>query len=159
MRRDAVDRALLAALENNARLTTAELARRLGLARSTVTERMARLERDGVILGYAAIVSPQPDDPATQAIVSLGCDRRQVAAVVAGLRALPEVSSCHAVTGSHALTCFVDLPRPEDLDALIGEIAALRGVTSVETTLVLATKFDRGPGRMTGARGRLAVVA
>lgn len=141
--RDAVDRELVGLLEEDARASAAELSRRVGLARSTVHERIARLERDGVITGYSAIVTPDPDNELARAMMFVSTSQRHGKSVVLALKRYPEVRSCHSVSGPHDLVCYVELPCLEDLDALIDEIATLPHVDNVQSTIILATKFDR----------------
>lgn len=140
--KDALDRNLIALLERDARAPTASLARRLGVARTTIKERIARLEREGVIQGYAAIICPEAETPTLRAMVMIACQRVQVSHLVHRLRQFPEVSECHSVTGPHDLMCQVEVPQAEDLDALIHEIAQIDGVGAIDTTIVLATKFE-----------------
>lgn len=139
---DPTDRRLIAQLEDNARISATELARRTGLARSTVHERIARLERDGIILGYSAIVAPQQDN-IVRAILALSINQRQIQSVIARLRELPEIRSCHSSGGRHHLMCQVKAPTLDDLDALVDEIGAIPHVDAVDSSVLLATKFDR----------------
>jgi len=139
---DALDRSLIALLEWNAREPIARLARRLGVARTTVNERIARLERDGVIQGYCAIIRRDTDRQLLQAKVMISCQRALLSRLVMRLRQFPEVSDCASITGPHDLMCSVSVPQAEDLDALADEIAEIEGVCGVDTTIVLATKFE-----------------
>ena len=139
---DALDRSLISLLERDAREPTARLARRLGVARTTVNERIARLEREGVIQGYCAIIRRDADIQQLQAKVMISCKRALLSRLVLRLRQLPEVSDCASITGPHDLMCSVSVPQAEDLDALVDEIAQISGVCSVDTTIVLATKFE-----------------
>ena len=157
--RDQIDRKLVALLEENARLSATELAKRLGLARSTVHERMTRLERDGVIMGYAAIVPPARDDEINRALIFVRTRQRHGLAVVASLKTFPEVRSCHSVCGPSDLVCQVEAPCLEDLDALIDEIAQLSNVEHIESTIIMATKFDRMANQRDRPQRHLAPVA
>lgn len=144
MRRlDAIDRNLLALLQDDARLATSELARRIGTARTTVSERVARLEREGRILGYTAVVADDQPLLETRAMLNLTCNRAACHSIVAALKTYPEIEECLSVTGSYDLFCMVRTPHQEDLDALIDEIAALQGVDSVDATIAMASKFHR----------------
>jgi DNA-binding Lrp family transcriptional regulator len=75
---DSIDRNLVSILEENARLPASELARRVGLARSSVQERIGRLERRGVILGYRAIVRRTKDDNSISAYLFITASQRIV---------------------------------------------------------------------------------
>ena len=139
--RDALDRNLIAMLERDAREPTSSLARRLGVARTTVKERIARLERDGIIEGYSAIIRLDMDDQPVKAMMFISCERSKLDQIIGQLRYLPEVSQCMTVSGQHDLLCTVEVPQNEDIDALLDEIASYRGVTAIDTTIVLSTKF------------------
>jgi DNA-binding Lrp family transcriptional regulator len=147
-KRDSIDRNLIALLEEDARISTSEIARRLGVARSTINERMARLEREGVIMGYCAIIRPEEDVQEMRAMVSLRCERIACRAIINELRAFPEIDECVSVTGEDDLMCLVRTPCAEDLDALVDDISQISGVKSVGATIMLASKFTRR-GRVT----------
>ncbi|MEM9395355.1 MAG: Lrp/AsnC family transcriptional regulator [Pseudomonadota bacterium] len=140
---DAIDRNLLALLQDDARLATSELARRVGTARTTVSERVARLEREGRILGYTALVAEEAEVLETRALLNLTCDRACCRTIVAALQRFPEIEECLSVTGGYDLMCMVRTPHQEDLDALVDDISVLPGVNSVDTTIALASKFRR----------------
>ena len=69
--RDDVDRQLIGLLLANGRASATELAKKLGIGRTTVHERIARLEKSGLISGYSAILSQDPFGETTQAMVML----------------------------------------------------------------------------------------
>lgn len=144
---DPIDRKLIAQLEDNARISATELARRLGLARSTIHERIARLERDGIILGYSAITLRSQNDDMIRALLFLRVEQRYMRSVVTALMGFPELNCCHSVGGIHHLVCQTEVPQLDDLDALIDEIGRLPYVERVESSVILATKFDRAVGR------------
>src|SRR4051794_29400452 len=120
------DRELLALLAEDARMPLTGLARRLGVARSTVQQRLARLEADGVIAGYSVRLGPAA--PAgVRAHVSLVVEARGAESIVGTLSSWEEVRAVYAVSGQHDLVVLVRAPTPDDLDALIDRIAALDG--------------------------------
>ena len=141
--KDEIDRRLVTLLQADARASTSALARRLGVARSTVHERIARLEKSGVITGYAAILSRNPSDENSQALVMLSVNQQKSREVVDRLNTFPEIKLALAVSGEHDLFLSVEAPRLEDLDALLDEIAVIPGVERTKSWIVLARKFDR----------------
>ncbi|MCB2099498.1 MAG: Lrp/AsnC family transcriptional regulator [Rhodobacterales bacterium] len=141
--RDDLDRRLVALLQTDARAATSTLAKRLGVARSTVHERIRRLERTGLITGYSVVLSRNPAVERVQALVLLAVQQQRSRAVVARLEGYPEITVCLAINGEFDLFLSVETPRLEDLDAVLDEIAALPGVERSKSSIVLARKFDR----------------
>src|ERR1700752_1866130 len=88
---DDLDEHLLAKLRENARAPVAELARTLGLSRTTVQSRLARLERTGVIAGYAVKLSETYQSGRVHAFVMLAVEPKQAAAVTSAMKRLPGV--------------------------------------------------------------------
>ena len=79
---DAIDRKLIALLQADARASATALARDAGLSRTAIQERMARLERAGVILGYTVRLVERPRPPVTRALLSLRIRTRPCASVL-----------------------------------------------------------------------------
>ena len=143
--RDDLDRRLVALLRANARESTTSLAKKLGLARSTVQERIARLERSGVITGYAAVLGQDPGEESVEALVLLAVDQPRTRQIIERLGDYPEITLCLAINGAFDLFLTVQAPRLEDLDVILDELAAIPGVRRSETSIVLGRKFDRRP--------------
>jgi len=101
---DSVNRQLIAALQLDARLSLAELGRRVGLTAPAVAERLARLEEAGVIRGYHADVDPRALGLELSVVLRIRPAARMIAKVAQLACATPEVIECHRVTGED---CFV----------------------------------------------------
>ena len=140
---DDLDEHLLDRLRENARAPVAELARALGLSRTTIQSRLSRLERIGVIAGYSVRLSEGRDAAPIHAHVMLSVEPKQVAAVVAALKRLPAVRRLQSVSGPCDMVAAVEAPNVSALDALIGEIGEIAGVERASSALVMATKFER----------------
>ena len=140
---DETDRKLLAALSENARRSTTELGRRLGLSRTTVQSRIERLERRGVVLGYTARLSGEYVAGAVRAHVMITVRPKEARAVEAALRAIPEVRVLQTVSGSFDMVAQVVAASTPEMDELVDAIGALPGVERTTTSIVLSTKFDR----------------
>ncbi len=140
---DSVDRNLLSMLEENARMTASELARRVGLARSSVQERIERLERRGVILGYRAIVGRREIDQSVSAYIFISTALRATQRLFAVLRGYPEISTADAISGPANILCRVNVNFLEDLEALIEELARIEEIESVTYSVVLSNKINR----------------
>jgi DNA-binding Lrp family transcriptional regulator len=137
------DSELLALLRANAREPTASLARKLGLARSTVQERIARLERDGTIAGYTVRLADGADAKRLRAVVMISCDPKQADRVTAELRKMPEVRSLSAVAGAYDLIATVESDTASRVDALLDRIGRTSGVARTVSSIVLSEKFSR----------------
>jgi len=140
---DALDQQLLSLLQANARVGTAELARRLGLARTTVVARIARLEREGVVAGYGVRLGQRLAGSAVRAWCALRVLPKAGPAVLQMLQALPQVEEVSAVSGPFDYLAFLRCTSHEQLDGLLDRIGQLDGVQNTQTSIVLSRKIDR----------------
>ena len=136
------DAKLIALLRANAREPTASLARKLGLARSTVQERIARLEREGTIKGYTVKLSEDAIGH-LKAVVMISTDPKQADRVGAELKKLTEVRTLAAVSGASDLIATVEVESPARLDAALDRIGRIHGVARTVSSIVLSEKFSR----------------
>ncbi|KQO79482.1 Lrp/AsnC family transcriptional regulator [Agrobacterium sp. BA1120] len=137
------DRALLSLLGDNARMPVAELARKLGLSRTTVQARIERLEADGVISGYGIKLSDAYLSGLVRAHVLITIAPKALAGVTAALAAIKEVTTLHSVSGSFDLIAILTAPSIADLDRLIDGIGALDGVERTLSSVILSTRISR----------------
>ena len=110
---DDIDRRIVSALQADGRLPMVELAERVGLSATPCQRRVKRLEEEGVIGRYAALVSPLSLGLALQALVQVTLDdhsEKTVEAFEAAIRARPEVVACYAVTGDMDFLLHVQTP-------------------------------------------------
>jgi Lrp/AsnC family leucine-responsive transcriptional regulator len=99
---DAIDRKIIAALQAEGRLPIVDLADKVGLSPTPCQRRVKRLEEEGLIVRYAALVSPAAMGVGLQALVEVTLEdhsEKTVEAFEASIRARPEVVACYAVTG------------------------------------------------------------
>ncbi len=142
-RLDDTDQALLALLRENARASTAELARRLGLSRTTVQSRVEGLQRRRVIAGYTITVPDELEASLVRSHVLITLVPKQAAAIESALRKIPEVRVLHSVSGPFDLIAVVAAQSIGELDTLIDRIGALDGVERTTSAIVLSTRFQR----------------
>ncbi len=140
--RDA-DTRLIDLLRANAREPTASLARKLGLARSTVQERIAKLQRDGIIKGYTVRLSDHSEANRLRAVVMISTDPKQADRVSVELKKMPEVRSLAALSGSYDLVAMVETDTPARVDALLDRIGRAPGVARTVSSIILSEKFVR----------------
>src|SRR6202048_2380298 len=96
---DPIDEKLLLALRENARASTARLARLVGRSRTSVQSRVERLEKQGVILGYGVRLAPEHGRGAVRAHVMIKVGPKETRAVTAALRSIDHVRVLHSVSG------------------------------------------------------------
>ena len=137
-----MDRRLIAELSADARLTQVALAARGGLSRSAVQERIKRLEREGVILGYTLRLGLDSKPGARAYLLVKGSGPSHERAVRT-LEAFPEVRVADSGGGDIDLVLQLEGERLEDLNRVRDEVARLPGVASTQTLLVMSPRFDR----------------
>lgn len=137
------DHDLIALLRENARASTAELARRLDVSRTTVQSRIERLEARGIITGYGVRLSPEHEKGLVRAHVLLTVTPKHANQVVHDLKALAQVRTLHSVSGSFDMIVIVESPSISDLDTLLDRIGAMEGVERTLSSIVLSTRIDR----------------
>jgi Lrp/AsnC family leucine-responsive transcriptional regulator len=137
---DSFGRKLLDELQANARLSTAELARRIGLSPTATAERMRQLEESGVVQGYSARIDPEALGLSVQAFVRISSSGPNYHRLLDYLRTLEEVRACHHLTGGDDFLLDVAVLDLAHLEALI---EALLPYGSPVTSLVLSTPIER----------------
>lgn len=141
--RDDTDRQLLALLQANARESTANLARRLGLARTTVLARLNRLQHSGVIVGYTVRLGQDEHDTSLQAYVGIAVSPKAGRTVEKRLARMPELRQLSTTSGEMDYMAVLRAPSTAALDALLDEIGDIDGVVRTTTAIVLARRIDR----------------
>jgi DNA-binding Lrp family transcriptional regulator len=140
---DAIDEKLLAALRENGRASTAQLARLVGRSRTSVQSRIERLEKQGIIMGFGVLLAPEHDLGAVRAHVMIKVGPKESRAVTAALRAIPQVRLLHSVSGDVDLIAVAATASVAEMDQVIDGIGALEGVERTTSSIILSTKFDR----------------
>lgn len=143
MKLTAADEQLLSVLRENARASTAEIARQLRLSRTTVQSRIDRLERQGVITGYTVRVADDYEAGRIRAHIFVTVLPKQMPTVVAALRAMPGVRSLHSVSGASDLIAMGVAPSVGEMDELTDRIGSIEGVERTTSSIILSTKFER----------------
>jgi DNA-binding Lrp family transcriptional regulator len=138
-----IDEKLIAALRENGRASTAELARLVGRSRSSVQSRIERLERTGVIAGYTARIAPEHGLGAVRAHVMIKVGPKEARAVSAALESIGRVRMLHSVSGEVDLIAIAATATVAEMDRVIDQIGALTGVERTTSLIILSTKFDR----------------
>jgi DNA-binding Lrp family transcriptional regulator len=140
---DALDRELIRLLQANARESSANLARKLGVARTTVVARLSRLEAAGVIVGYTTRLGSEAAERGVQAFVGITVQPRAGREVVARLGRFPELRQLASVSGEFDYMAVLRAESTARLDALLDEIGDIEGVLKTTSSVVLALRVDR----------------
>lgn len=138
----AKDRDLLDLLQADARAPVSELARKLGLSRTTVQDRLRRLEGQGVIVGYGLRLA-ESSAPGLSAWVSISVEARQQLAVAKVLAQIAAIELLQAVSGKVDFVALLRAPSAGEMDDVLDAITLLPGVKAIETAVILSTKLDR----------------
>jgi Lrp/AsnC family leucine-responsive transcriptional regulator len=138
---DATDLRLLGELQADARLSLAELGRRVGLSPPAVADRVQRLERGGAITGYHARVDPRALGYALGVVIRIRPAPRELRKVAELARATPEILECHRLTGED---CFIMRAAVRDVEHLEEVIDRFVNYGQTTTSIVQSTPV---PGR------------
>jgi Lrp/AsnC family leucine-responsive transcriptional regulator len=122
--------ALLGELQSDARLSLAELGRRVGLSPPAVAERLQRLERDGVVRGYRAELDPAALGYGLSAVIRVRPAPRQLHKVADVARGAPEVVECHRITGEDCYLLKAHVRSMTHLEELLDELAPFGQTTT-----------------------------
>lgn len=136
---DDTDRTLIRLLRDDARLSLSALAAAAGVSRGTVQNRLARLQKDGIILGYTLRLREEAGG-AVRAVMLAAVTGTRLTAVVRALRGLPEVASVHTTNGRWDLVVSLAAPSLERFDDALRRIRLIEGVNATETSLLLSDR-------------------
>ena len=136
---DNTDRQLLALLRDNARTSVAAMAKALGVARGTVQNRLARLETDGVIVGYTVRLKREAEDQRIRALMTVAVDGNRTDEVLKALRGDPAVCALHTTNGRWDIVAELRTDNLEAVDRVLGRIRLIDGISTTETSLLLST--------------------
>jgi Lrp/AsnC family leucine-responsive transcriptional regulator len=129
---DPINRRILQELQTDARLTRAELSRRVNLSAPAVTERVQRLERAGVITGYRADVDPKALGFPLAVVVRVSPATQQLQRIPEIARQTPEVVECHRITGEDCFFLKLHLRSIDDLEEILDRFTPFgRTTTSI----------------------------
>ena len=135
---DQTDRALIGELQKDARLSLAELGRRVGLSAPSVADRMRRLEDAGVILGYRAEVDPRALGYELSAVLRVRPDARQLPKLAKIATDTPEVTECQRVTGDDCYVMKLHVRDVEHLEEVLDRFTPFGRTT---TSIVQSAPF------------------
>jgi DNA-binding Lrp family transcriptional regulator len=141
---DAIDNKIVTLLRENARRSFKDIGKHVHLSPPAVKRRVDRLERDGVIRGYTAVIDPPAAGWHAEAFVDLYCEGRMAGeAVKRAVEKEPGVAAAHTVAGEASAILHVMAKDTQDLEAVLERIRSTDGITRTVTEVVLSTLFQR----------------
>lgn len=141
---DEMDSRLVAALRADARAPLSDLAVQLGLSRTTVRNRIERLRRLGVILGFSVVLKQDTGADAVRALMMIGIEGRGSDRIKRQILGQPEARAVHSTTGRWDVIVELGAQSLDALDRVLDRIRGFEGVSTSETSLLFST---RHPGR------------
>lgn len=142
---DDIDRTILRILENDARTSLTDLAKRTDLSRNAVRQRIERMERQGIIAGYTIRYGDgrAPSSFITAFLFVTRHDRMRGGDVLAAIRQIPDVTLCHVLSGENDLLLRIDVLSQERVKAIWDQLSALSGVKDICTCFSLSQLIDK----------------
>ena len=136
---DDTDRRLIALLRQDARMSAATLAARLGVSRGTVTNRLRKLEDERIIVGYTVRLRPDAEPNQIRAWMGVRVEGNQTRSVVALLLGEPGVAALHDTNGRWDLLAELRADSLAELAQVLERIRLIKGIAATETSMLLAT--------------------
>ena len=136
---DDIDRKLIGLLRDNARTSVASLAKSLKVARGTVQNRLAKLERDGTIAGYTIRVRPKVDEQRIVALMTIAVEGNRLDLVLRTLRGDPSIVTLYTTNGRWDLVAEIRADSLQSFDQVLSRIRLVEGIAGTETSLLLST--------------------
>ena len=134
---------LITVLKEDVRATVSEIARKLNVSRATVQARIAKLEKEGVILGYTLVLGKDYLNQYISAHIAIAAEQKNASIVSSGLMKVEQVSAVHAISGEYDMIAVIHARSTEQLSHLIDMIGDLPGVVRTNTSVILETKDKR----------------
>ncbi|MEN3372073.1 Lrp/AsnC family transcriptional regulator [Dechloromonas sp. ZS-1] len=136
---DSLDQQLIAQLRHNARQSVATLAHKLKVSRGTITNRLARLEAEGIITGYTVQLRPDSQPNEIRAWMSIAVSGNETRSVIASLLGEPGVARLYDTNGRWDLLAELRAENLKELSDILERIRLIRSIQTTETSLHLAT--------------------
>lgn len=140
---DITDKKLIDVLRQNARISLSALSRVMGLSRSTVQDRITKLEQKGIIAGYTVRLGADYAGREVRAQVMLKISPRAQDEIVAFCRRHTAITRLYTISGEFDLIAHLRAESTIALDQVLDDIGRIKGVERTQTSVLLSTKFER----------------
>ncbi|MDC1510152.1 Lrp/AsnC family transcriptional regulator [Oceanospirillaceae bacterium] len=138
---DSKDQSIISLLQKDGRMSVKDIAKAIGLTRTTVTKRMERLEASGVITGYSAVVRKDFFDKKIRGWVMINTIPNLEEAAISAMKMIPEVSRIYTTNGRWDLAVAIWAADLESFDAALTKIRQVDGIENTETNLLLSSRI------------------
>jgi len=138
---DSKNQSIISLLQKDGRMSVKDIAKAMGLTRTTVTKRMERLEASGVITGYSAVVRKDFFDKKIRGWVMINTIPNLEEAAISAMKMIPEVSRIYTTNGRWDLAVAIWAADLESFDAALTKIRQVDGIESTETNLLLSSRI------------------
>jgi Lrp/AsnC family leucine-responsive transcriptional regulator len=140
---DSVDRHILAVLQENCKLPLTRIGERVGLSAPSVNERIRKLEENGAIRGYTAVLDARKLGKDITAFIGVFIDHpKLIGKFEKDVAHIEDVQECHHVTGEYTLLLKIKTENTSTLESLLRKIRSIEGVARTETSVVLRTSTE-----------------
>jgi len=142
---DKIDQKLISLLRRNGRASHAQISADMGMSRATVRVRLDRLTKSGEIIGFTVIVKSDVADQPVRALMMIGIEGRGTERIVLRLSGIAPVQAVHSTNGKWDLVVEIGTDTLGELDSVLAQIRRFEGVSSSETSILLATRKSQTP--------------
>jgi len=144
MKLDKIDKKILMILQNNCKISNAALAREIRLTAPAALERVKKLEKNGLILGYKAILNKKKLGKGLTCFIALHLEhhnkREMFPLIEKGLKKLEEIEEIHFLTGRHDYLIKVNLRDVDELrEFLVEKLTKIEFINAIETFLAISS--------------------
>lgn len=134
---DDTDTKLIALLRDDARLSVATIAKKLGVARGTVQNRINKLQAEGLILGFTVRLRPQAEEQRVGAFMTIAVEGNRPEITLRALRGDPAVKSLYSTNGRWDFVAELRADNLDEFDRVLSRIRRIEGISNTETSLLL----------------------
>jgi DNA-binding Lrp family transcriptional regulator len=135
---DDIDHELLSILRADARVSVLALAKKMRLSRSTIQNRIDKLEQANIILGYTVKLKPESEPHKLRAMMNIALEGNSAQQVQSALRGLPQVHTLYTTNGRWDLIAEIRADNLEIFNQVLGKIRLIPGISASETNLLLS---------------------
>jgi len=135
-----MDEKLIGALRHDARASLSQLASMLGWSRATVRARLTKLKESGEIVGFSVVLKNDLIRDPVRGLMMIAIEGRGTDRIIRQLSSMPEMRQVHSTNGRWDVIVEIGTQTLEEFDNVLFRVRRLEGITSSETSLLLATR-------------------